>query len=181
MAAARLSAAVYTTSSGTMAVFKGVGSNCPSGQSGGLTAIAITAGAPQATSEQANANAYRHPKRKVTRPDNLMSVYLVRLVGTVQIEPGLFSIRIVEPLPLGIIIVLSVGSKQEPHLVVGKKVIVKLNASAYIVQSRCNAGVVAEKGCSPTRVIVLPEYAQYFKARVGPRHCNSCERMNVAN
>jgi hypothetical protein len=40
------SAAVYTTSSGTLVVFKGAGSGCPSGQSGGLTAAKITAASP---------------------------------------------------------------------------------------------------------------------------------------
>ncbi len=39
-------AAEYTTSSGTFVVFKGTGSGCPSGQSGGLTAIKIGASSP---------------------------------------------------------------------------------------------------------------------------------------
>jgi len=39
-------AAAYTTAQGTYIVFKGTGSNCPSGQSGDLTALKITAGSP---------------------------------------------------------------------------------------------------------------------------------------
>jgi hypothetical protein len=39
-------AAAYTTSRGTYVVFKGNGSNCPSGQSGNLTAVRIVPGAP---------------------------------------------------------------------------------------------------------------------------------------
>jgi outer membrane protein assembly factor BamB len=40
------SAAAYTTSAGTFVVFRGGGSGCPAGQSGGLTAIKVTAGSP---------------------------------------------------------------------------------------------------------------------------------------
>jgi outer membrane protein assembly factor BamB len=39
-------AATYTTSKGTYLVFKGNGSGCPSGQSGGLTALKIGAANP---------------------------------------------------------------------------------------------------------------------------------------
>jgi len=39
-------AAAYTTSRGTYVVFKGNGSNCPSGQAGDLTAVRIIPGAP---------------------------------------------------------------------------------------------------------------------------------------
>jgi hypothetical protein len=39
-------ASAYTTSMGTYVVFKGAGSGCPAGQSGGLTAVKITAAAP---------------------------------------------------------------------------------------------------------------------------------------
>ena len=42
--------AAYTTSSGTFVVFKGAGTGCPSGQSGGLTAIKISAASPPAAS-----------------------------------------------------------------------------------------------------------------------------------
>ena len=39
-------AAVYTTSKGTYVVFKGGGAGCPSGGSGGLTALKISATNP---------------------------------------------------------------------------------------------------------------------------------------
>ena len=42
--------AAYTTPSGTFAVYKGNGQGCPSGQSGGLAAIQISATAPPAVS-----------------------------------------------------------------------------------------------------------------------------------
>ena len=43
-------AAAYTTPSGTYVVFKGVGNGCPSGQSGGLTAIKIGQSSPPSVS-----------------------------------------------------------------------------------------------------------------------------------
>jgi hypothetical protein len=75
------SAAWYRTAMGTYVVFRGTGAGCPSGQSGSMTAIRITAAAPPVASVAWCGGAASNKSPAVTMTDASGADAMVWLIG----------------------------------------------------------------------------------------------------